>query len=240
MNLFSLVKKHFVFHRWTMRFNLYICVLLWMFSHSTMKVLLLFQESNQLEMFFIPRTSQWSHQEQKVRIEILWILTTLILVVSFLWEHVLCLVSLSVTARIQPADDISSLDGIHVIHAIRFISEIHSMGGMIVFRAIDSVGSTNNKTCMDCVDSIDIIGSLCRISGTGAITSLIAMKCFGSIYDIHYIQVPQQIINHLLRIFFHSYSTFFLMFRSLDVDFKLFPLHWITLDWYYILYKTQI
>ena len=93
---------------------------------------------------------------------------------------------------------------------------------MIVFRAIDSVGSTDNKTCMYCFDSIDIIGSLSRISGTGAITGLTAMKRFGSIYDIHYIQVPQKIINHLLRIFFHSYSTFFSMFRSLDVDFKIF------------------
>ena len=115
------------------------------------------------------------------------------------------LVCLSVTGCIQPIADIRTLDGIRVIHAIRFISEIHSVCGMVVFRAIDSVGTTNNKTCMYCFDSIDIIGSLSRISGTVAITGITAMKRFGSIYDIHYIQVPKKIINHLLSIFFHSY-----------------------------------
>ena len=63
---------------------------------------------------------------------------------------------------------------------------------MIVFRAIDSVANTSNKTCADSFDSIDIIGSLSRISGTGATTGPTAMKHFGSIYDIHYIQVPKK------------------------------------------------
>ena len=42
------------------------------------------------------------------------------------------LVSLSVTGCIQPIDNISSFDGIRVIHAIRFISEIHCVGGMML------------------------------------------------------------------------------------------------------------